>query len=341
MADMDFDFLSIVRRVSKLVDAGADFGGIMRIVDIFRKKKPTANPTSGSPTPGGGDPNPLPDIITTNVGGASDEQTLLYLESLCGVSKKPTATYVSPEERSVFGRFLSLLTTGEAATLMRGITRGGESEITVKVTETDPASTTPTATSTGGKKPATAKPKVTTKEYVIKATLRGIGIIKALAADILSGSDEAAQLAIATELVAHLRQAGVPKNSAATRAHLGKSAELIQKEVDTLGHEWRARVKLRFNSKRYAELMGTPVLVAKRAEIEAAKAADEHDACLRLHEEYQGLLIQETTALIERVIQESGGENHPPLAHWTTTDKILRIGGPVLIALFLLILAMN
>ncbi|MEP7163031.1 MAG: hypothetical protein ABI747_04730 [Candidatus Moraniibacteriota bacterium] len=108
----------------------------------------------------------------------------------------------------------------------------------------------------------------------------------------------------------------------------GIEAALLQKEGDTTMHVGMALVKLGFDMTLLKKVLDTPSLKKKRQAIDAETDVDQKRV---LHEEYQGLLIKKTKALLKA---------SPEIAKpgWSKSDKLIRIGGPTIIVVLLIIL---
>ena len=236
-----------------------------------------------SPVTKGTEPPKGTEVIQENKAQEGELFALLaWLQSLWIDGKTRALDYrPKPEEAHFFPAIVAALPNGAAKRLMQ--------TTAVKVETVKMKKTTGFTEVRDPKDPSKVKKTPVFAEWEEQRNITGEQIANALTWLVTIGQGtEAERIKAVADILQSLT---ILKNSTDTMADLGKTAKIVQKEADTLSHEWRARLKLRFNSKRYAKLMGTPVLVAKRAEIEAAKAAEEHDACLRLHEEYQGLSL--------------------------------------------------
>lgn len=327
---MAWEMLNKVGNVADLFSLFFDFknfSAVSKIAGLFTKRRSagvTEAAANTAATPGAtGAPAPAPteEAITTNSWGESDERGLLALMSLFGVSARPTSAEVTTDERTAFGYFVSELTQGEGATLLRIIARGGEQEIRVTVTRTVPA-------------PVAGDPSTkVTRDYTVKATLRGIGVIKGIATDILAaGATPAERQTKARAMAALVRGLGILDNLGDNAAKLlawaknrlpvefgsGVTLKLLYEAAQRVG--WRTVV---------SDILLCPNGVCIRRQI--AEAADEA-AKAHWHGELQRLIVDVTT-LVYR------SRPRPRWLAWS--NGIAFIGVPLMIALTIIVLAIQ
>ncbi len=140
------------------------------------------------------------------------------------------------------------------------------------------------------------------------------------------GPDKAVELLIESHILDNLEDKatiGLKKGNI--------EASALQKAGDTKLHIGIAFHKLGYDTALLKKVLDSPALKKKRAQIDA-----EADPVKKatLHEEYQGLVIKKTKALLKA---------SPQIAKpgWSRSDYIIYIGVPALIALFLITLALN
>lgn len=310
--------LTTAGNIADLLSLFFDFknwASISKIGSLFRRGR-AATDSGGplTPEPNAASPNtPSGDTTWSN----RDNRAFATLETM--FSRQPTpgprgarAFTVSDTQRAAFGLFASLLTSGEGGALENVFTladgKGGE-RVRVRLVWIVP-------TGTVGIPPG---PKW--QSYHMWTRPRGVNIYCGIADDILKGVNPAEQLARAQALVRHLRRLGVLDNLTDDTIKAARQAKLLVSQADTLGHETRAQMKLGFNGRLWAELMADTEIKTKEGEIKAAEPLD----AIRLHEEYQQLLLEKTTAIVEREL----GRRRWSFFRWRVTVRGFNIHVPL------------
>ena len=279
------DFFGTVQNLAKFADRAGDFGGLIRLIDFLKKKPDPATPPSAPAVPA----SPPSAATSVNTLGSRDEKGLAMLETMFSIEPAPgphgaRPLTVSTRQREAFGQFAKLLTNGESGALENIFALAEGEKVWVRLTWIIPHGVV-------GVVPGPKR-----KAYEFWARPRGVRIYRAIADDVLLGATPVEQERRAGALLAQMRRLNILDNLSDDAITATRKAKLLVSQADTLGHETRAKMKLGFNDRLWAELMADTEIKTKNGEIKAAEPLD----AIRLHEEYQQLLLEKTTAIVER-----------------------------------------
>lgn len=348
---MAWEFLNKAGNVADLASLFFDFknwNAISKFAGLFAKKKTaeTAEVASGAgPSgPAAAPAAPTPVAESVDSWGTANNKAIAMLETMLSIEPAPgpfggRPLTVSAEQREAFHFFAKLLTYGEGQALENVFALALGEKGWIKLTWLAPAATP------GG------APLPRRKSYETWMRPRGVRIYRAIADDILIAPTPAGRLARAKRLVEQMRRFHVLDNLQDDAIAAARQAKLLVSQADSAAHELRAQQKLGFDARLWAKLWSDPKLVAKRSEIEAAEPL----AAVRLHEEYQALLQERTTALVKAELRKRRwrvntrvttvrGFNIPvPVVRpgKVTATQAIRYGAALVVVLFITILAIN